>query len=97
MRPERLFWISLAVAERLKCNMRHSWTSTGRRESVAEHSWRLALMALLVADEFPDVDCGRVVRMCLCTTWAKPSRATFPPSRNGGRTKRTRRRCSPAG
>ena len=32
-----------------------------------------------------------------CTTWAKPSRATFPPSRNGGRTKRTRRRCSPAG
>ena len=22
-------------------------------------------MALLVADEFPDVDCGRVVRMCL--------------------------------
>ena len=61
MRPERLFEI-LAVAERLKCNTRHSWTSTGRRESVAEHSWRLALMALLVADEFPDVDCGRVVR-----------------------------------
>lgn len=25
------------------------------------------------------------------------SRETFPPSRNGGRTKRTRRRCSPAG
>ena len=50
MRPERLFDI-LAVAERLKCNTRHSWTSTGRRESVAEHSWRLALMALLVADE----------------------------------------------
>ena len=60
MRPERLFEI-LAEAERLKCNTRHSWTSTGRRESVAEHSWRLALMALLVADEFPDVDCGRVV------------------------------------
>ena len=32
-----------------------------------------------------------------CTTWAKPSRETFPPSRNGGKTKRTRRRCSPAG
>ena len=64
MRPERLFEI-LAVAERLKCNTRHSWTSTGRRESVAEHSWRLAFMALLVANEFPDVDCGRVVRMCL--------------------------------
>ena len=46
MRPERLFEI-LAVAERLKCNTRHSWTSTGRRESVAEHSWRLVLMAFL--------------------------------------------------
>lgn len=55
MRPERLFEI-LVAAERLKCNTRHSWTSTGRRESVAEHSWRLALTALLVADEFPGVD-----------------------------------------
>lgn len=64
MTPERLLEI-LAVAERLKCTPRHSWTSTGRRESVAEHSWRLALMALLVADEFPDLCIDRVVRMCL--------------------------------
>ena len=55
----------LHTAERLKDETRHCYTSGGRRESVAEHSWRLALMALLVADEFPDVDCGRVVRMCL--------------------------------
>lgn len=26
--------------------MRHSWLSNGRRESVAEHSWRMALMAM---------------------------------------------------
>lgn len=64
MKPERLLEI-LTVAERLKCNTRHSWTSTGRRESVAEHSWRLALTALLVADEFPGVAIDRVVRMCL--------------------------------
>ena len=64
MTPERLLEI-LAVAERLKCTPRHSWTSTGRRESVAEHSWRVALMALLVADEFPDLCIDRVVRMCL--------------------------------
>lgn len=37
----------LSVAEKLKCNTRHSDTSSGRRESVAEHSWRLALMAML--------------------------------------------------
>ena len=64
MRPERLFEI-LAVAERLKCNTRHSWTSTGRRESVAEHSWRLALMAMLVGDEFPEMDMDKVIKMCL--------------------------------
>ncbi len=55
----------LRVAERLKDAPRHCWTSGGRRESVAEHSWRAALMAMLMADEFPGVDIGRVIRMCL--------------------------------
>ena len=55
----------LSVAERLKYNTRHSWTSSGRHESVAEHSWRLALMAMLAADEFPDLDMDRVIRMCI--------------------------------
>lgn len=55
----------LSVAEKLKCNTRHSNTSSGRRESVAEHSWRLALMAMLLADEFPDTDINKVVQMCL--------------------------------
>jgi putative hydrolase of HD superfamily len=55
----------LNVIEKLKCNTRHSWTSSSRQESVAEHSWRLAIMALLTADEFPDVDINKVVKMCL--------------------------------
>ena len=55
----------LAVAEKLKCNTRHSWTSNGRHESVAEHSWRIALMALLMRDEFPNIDMDKVIRMCL--------------------------------
>lgn len=38
----------LKLAERLKFEMRHSWLSNGRRESVAEHSWQMALMALIV-------------------------------------------------
>lgn len=33
-------------AEKLKSVLRHSWLSSGRRESVAEHSWRVALMAM---------------------------------------------------
>ncbi len=55
----------LSVAEKLKCNTRHSWTSSGRHESVAEHSWRIALMALLMRDEFPELDMDKVIRMCL--------------------------------
>ena len=55
----------LTVSEKLKCNTRHSWTSSGRHESVAEHSWRIALMALLMRDEFPDIDMDKVIRMCL--------------------------------
>lgn len=55
----------LKIAEKLKCNTRHSWTSSGRHESVAEHSWRLALMAYLVKEEFPGTDIDKVIRMCL--------------------------------
>ncbi len=55
----------LNVIEKLKCNTRHSWTSSGRHESVAEHSWRLAVMAMLCGDEYPDVDINKVIKMCL--------------------------------
>ena len=64
MKPAELLQI-LSVAEKLKCNTRHCYTSSGRHESVAEHSWRLALMALLVAPEFPEADMDKVIRMCL--------------------------------
>lgn len=54
----------LAEAERLKSVLREAWTSTGRQESTAEHSWRLALLAWLLAPKFP-VDRERVLLMCL--------------------------------
>ena len=56
---------TLHIAERLKDELRHCDTSKGRRESVAEHSWRIALMALFMQDEFPELDMNRVVQMCL--------------------------------
>ena len=64
MRPSELLEI-LTVAEKLKCVTRHCDTSTGRRESVAEHSWRIALMAMLLKPEFPEADMDKVTRMCL--------------------------------
>ena len=55
----------LHIAERLKDTPRHCTTSGRRTESVAEHSWRVALMAMLLRNEFPDADMDRVVNMCL--------------------------------
>ena len=44
---------ALAVAERLKGTTRHCYTSNGRRESVAEHSWMMTLMASFPARGIP--------------------------------------------
>ena len=68
MDPRTLLDI-LHVAERLKDATRHCYTSGGRHESVAEHSWRAALMAFflkgVLQEEFPGVDMDKVIRMCL--------------------------------
>ena len=56
---------ALHVAERLKDTTRHCYTSGGRHESVAEHSWRAALMAYWMKDAFPEADMDKVIRMCL--------------------------------
>ena len=61
----REFLDILHVAERLKDTTRHCTTSRGRPESVAEHSWRISLMAFLLRDEFPALDMDKVVDMCL--------------------------------
>ena len=68
----------MAAVEKLKCNTRHSWTSTGRRESVAEHSWRLATMAMLCKDEFPALDMDKVIRMCLVHDWGEAITGDIP-------------------
>ena len=64
MKPQQLIEF-MGVIEKLKCNTRHSWTSSGRRESVAEHSWRLSVLAMLCADEYPELDHDKLIRMCL--------------------------------
>ena len=55
----------LHTAGRLKDTTRHCYTPGGRHESVAEHSWRLALMAFWLRNEFPELDMNRVIQMCL--------------------------------
>ena len=55
----------LHIAEKLKDTPRHCTTSRRRVESVAEHSWRVSLMASLLKEEFPELDMDKVVHMCL--------------------------------
>ena len=55
----------LRATERLKVVTRSAFTSEGKPETVAEHSWRLCLMALVLRDEFPEVDLGKLLAMCV--------------------------------
>ena len=64
MNPAELLQI-LHTAEGLKDVTRHAYTSRRRHESVAEHSWRLCLMAFFLRDEFPDLNMDKVIRMGL--------------------------------
>ena len=56
----------LALAERLKFELRHSYTSNGRQESVAEHTWRMSLMAVLIEPLLKQkVDTARLLKMII--------------------------------
>jgi putative hydrolase of HD superfamily len=55
----------LRASERLKATHRSAYTSEGQQESVAEHTWRLCLMAMVLGPEFPGVDFARLVKICL--------------------------------
>jgi putative hydrolase of HD superfamily len=54
------------IAEGLKRELRHSWLSDGRRESVAEHVWSMSLLALLLFEELEiEVDQLKVLKMII--------------------------------
>ena len=55
----------LRAAERLKTVVRSGWTSAGQPESVAEHTWRLCLMAMVLYGTQPGIDLARLLKMCL--------------------------------
>ena len=56
----------LTLAEKLKFELRHSYTSIGRQESVAEHTWRMSLMAVLIEPLLTQkVDTSRLLKMII--------------------------------
>ena len=66
MEPEEFLDI-IKIAGRLKTNFRHCETVPGRKESIADHSYRIALMAMIMTgeEEYQDLDMNKVIRMCL--------------------------------
>lgn len=83
----------LRSAERLKNVTRSAWTSEGRPESVAEHTWRLCLMALVLADHFPDVDTARLMQICLVHDLGEAIHGDIPAvSQQAGTSKATQER-----
>lgn len=56
----------LTFSERLKRELRHSWLADGRQESVAEHCWQMAFMALLAAPLLDHkIDLTKALKMIL--------------------------------
>ena len=56
----------LLVADRLKTVERTCIIGDGsRRENSAEHSWHVALMAMVLAESAPDVQLGRVLELLI--------------------------------
>jgi putative hydrolases of HD superfamily len=75
----------LRAAERLKTLTRSGWTSGGERESVAEHTWRLCLMAMLLYGQAPEFDVARLLKICLIHDLGEAIRGDIPaPAQLGG-------------
>lgn len=69
----------LAFSERLKLELRHSWLSDGRRESVAEHCWQMALMAVLMHGKLErPVDIAHTLKMILVHDLAEAEAGDIP-------------------
>lgn len=55
----------LRAAGRLKDTPRSAYTAAGSVESTAEHSWRLALFAMVLRPYYPELDFARVLELCV--------------------------------
>ena len=87
----------LTVAERLKDTTRHCYTSKGRRESVAEHSWMMTLMVFFMRDEFPEADMDKVIRMCIIHDLGEAFTGIFRRLKKQQKMKKRKKNCCMTG
>lgn len=80
------------AVEALKDTLRSGHTASGRPESTAEHSWRLALMALALEDALPGIDHHRLLGMLLIHDLGEAVGGDVPaPLQSGDKTADERR------
>lgn len=67
-------------AEKLKTTTRHSWlTDSSRQESVAEHSWMLGLLAMILSDKIDSkIDLLKVLKMVIVHDLAESVTGDIP-------------------
>lgn len=70
-------------AERLKSVLRSGFTSTGRQESTAEHTWRLCLLAMSLQDLLGPLDFERLLKLCIVHDLGEALNGDIPASAAG--------------
>lgn len=88
MEPEVLLNF-ISRVEKLKCNTRHCSTSSGIPESVASHSFGCAVFALLLRDEFPELDMNKVLEMCIIHDFGEAVTGDIPTFQKTGTDEKT--------
>ena len=83
----------LQSASALKDTLRTGRTASGRQESSADHSWRLCLLAMLLADHLESIDLLRLLQLCVVHDLAEAVTGDVPAPRQAagdGRKERER-------
>ncbi len=80
----------LKNAEKLKDTVRSGYTSSGKQESVAEHTWRLCLMAMLFHGQYyPHLDLAKLLKMCLIHDLGEVLNGDIPAPEQEGKPSKT--------
>jgi putative hydrolase of HD superfamily len=72
-------------AENLKNTLRYAFTSNGRQESAAEHSWRLCLLVMLCAYRFPHLRLEKLLKLAVIHDLAEAVCGDIPAPEQGTR------------
>ena len=74
----------LRSAEHLKDTLRSGFTTLGRSESVADHTWRLTLLVITLSDLLPDLDLLRLLKICILHDLGEAVGGDIPASSQAG-------------